>query len=87
MSVASGQSACGGLIRGRNFGKCQISNPKTQTNHNTQKPKFQTLWRRAGFGIWTIGIWCLFVICHLLFVISLMSQYIKYLDLQKPEAA
>jgi len=70
--------------------KYQMSNLKTQTNPNTQKPKFKTP-IHVVFGICSFGIClpaiaslrqtqarragCLFAICYLSFVISLMSQY------------
>jgi len=87
---------------GRNFGKYQMSNPKTQTNAKLQNAKLQTP-IHVVFGICSSDIClpaiaslrqtrarragCLFAICHLGFVISFMSQYIKHLESREPRAA
>jgi len=87
MSAAAGREAASLIWEETSENaKCQMSNLKTQTNPNTQIPKLQTP-MHVVFGICGLDIWCLFVICHLSFVISLMSQYIKHLGLQEPEAA
>ena len=56
--------------------KFQISNLKFQINSNDQNSKSQT------FDYWEIGIWILFVICHLVLGIfwikELRSDVIDY---------